>query len=121
MLALAVMPVAFVVGARNGQLSGVAFAWVLAYPLVTLPSYRFLFRRLSIQPAAYLGALVRPAVGAAMTGAAILAGRGLVASNPNAVVRLAVATVAAGLGYGAFLWWQRERVAMIMRVARGRA
>jgi O-antigen/teichoic acid export membrane protein len=59
-MAVAIMPATFYVGSRWGA-SGIAWGWVIAYPLVALPLYARAFRRISMPIRTYLGA-IRPAL-----------------------------------------------------------
>lgn len=60
-LAALVMPVAFIVGVKWG-LAGIAVAWAVVYPLVSIPVYRIVMRTLEIKISMLLGA-VAPAIG----------------------------------------------------------
>ena len=51
-----VMPLAFLIGARWGT-SGVAAAWLVAYPVVALPLFRAVFKRIEMGVPQYLRAL----------------------------------------------------------------
>ena len=57
---LFLMPAAFYLGANWGPV-GIAYGWVIAYPLLVTPLYRRVFHRLSITGVTYLGWL-RPAI-----------------------------------------------------------
>jgi PST family polysaccharide transporter len=58
--AAVVMPVAFYLGSRWGP-SGIAWGWIVVYPLVALPLYARAFRKIGMPVRAYLAA-VRPAL-----------------------------------------------------------
>lgn len=58
--ALVVLPVAFYIGSFHGTV-GVAWGWVLAYPLIALPLYRKTFQAIDMKLGEYLRA-VRPAL-----------------------------------------------------------
>jgi PST family polysaccharide transporter len=58
--ALVVLTVAFYIGSFHGTV-GVAWAWVLAYPLIALPLYRKTFQAIDMKISEYLRAL-RPAL-----------------------------------------------------------
>lgn len=55
-MAMVVMPAAFYVGSRWGA-SGIAWGWVIAYPLVALPLYIRAFRRIGMPVRDYMGAI----------------------------------------------------------------
>ena len=59
LLALAVLPVAFWLGSHWGT-EGIAWGWVLAYPIVAIPLYRRTFQTIGMKAGEYLRAL-RPA------------------------------------------------------------
>ena len=60
LLALAVLPVAFWLGSHWGT-EGIAWGWVLAYPIVAIPLYRRTFQTIGMKAGEYLRAL-RPAL-----------------------------------------------------------
>ena len=79
-LGAVVMPVAFLIGSRWGT-AGIAGAWIVAYPFVTVPLYWAVFRRIEMPVASYLKGLW-PAVSssALMAGAVWAAGTVIPAS-----------------------------------------
>jgi O-antigen/teichoic acid export membrane protein len=58
--AAVLMPTAFYLGSRWGP-SGIAWSWIVAYPLVALPLYVKTFRKIGMPVRKYLGA-IRPAL-----------------------------------------------------------
>lgn len=76
-LAAVVLPILFLIGTRFGA-PGVAAVWIVAYPVVVIPTYRIAFRVLELSPAAYFRNLW-PAVSSTlvMAGAVLLARWGL--------------------------------------------
>ncbi len=54
--AMIILPISFYVGSRWGTV-GIAAGWVLIYPLVQLPLFFRIFRRINLPPFKYLGAL----------------------------------------------------------------
>jgi PST family polysaccharide transporter len=70
MLALGIMPIAFIVGSHWG-LVGVAMAWLIAYPFTQAPMYVRLHHRIQLTAAAYLQSLW-PAVSAVLLMAAVV-------------------------------------------------
>jgi len=58
--ALVILPIAFYIGSYHGTV-GVAWGWVLAYPLIALPLYRKTFQAIDMKTGEYLRAL-RPAL-----------------------------------------------------------
>lgn len=71
-LAVVLMPTAFYFGSRWGPV-GIAWGWILAYPLIALPLYVRTFRKIGMSVRQYLVAL-RPAVDASV---AMILGVGL--------------------------------------------
>jgi len=117
-LAAMTLPTAFYVGAQWG-LEGVAWSWVIAFPLVNVPSMVIAFRTIRIGVWAWLDALW-PALAAclAMSGAVLALRAVLPGALPlPATAVLGVAT--GGLVYTAVLWWFfRRRVSAILDFAR---
>jgi O-antigen/teichoic acid export membrane protein len=60
MMAVLLLPAAFFVGSRWGTV-GIAWAWIIVYPLIALPLYQRAFRRIEMPVREYIGA-VRPAL-----------------------------------------------------------
>ena len=58
--AAVLMPIAFYLGSRWGP-AGIAWGWIVAYPLVALPLYVRTFRKIGMSVQKYLGA-IRPAL-----------------------------------------------------------
>ncbi len=70
-MAALLMPIAFFVGARWGII-GIAYGWLLMYPIVFLVTAWRTCRQVSLSLAAYFGALLRPlAAGIALYGAVL--------------------------------------------------
>lgn len=63
-MAVVLMPTAFYFGSRWGS-AGIAWGWILAYPLVVLPLYVRTFRKIGMSVWKYLDAL-RPALDASL-------------------------------------------------------
>jgi O-antigen/teichoic acid export membrane protein len=61
-LKLAVLPAAFYIGSRWGG-AGIAAAWVITYPFLTLPLYWWTLRAIELSPCEYLRAFRPAAVG----------------------------------------------------------
>jgi PST family polysaccharide transporter len=93
-----ILPVAFLVGARWGT-SGVAMAWVLAYPLVAIPLCIVVFRRIGL-PRREAIAAIWPAVSSAalMVPVVLLVRYGLGDQVP-AAARLALQVLAGAATY----------------------
>lgn len=93
-LAVLVMPAAFLIGAHWG-VEGVALAWVLAFPVVTAPLFRYVFKQLDMTLLEYLRGLRLPLLSSAIMGVSVLTLR-LAATGAPAALRLGAA-VAVGV------------------------
>jgi PST family polysaccharide transporter len=111
-----VMPVSFYVGTYWG-LTGVAFAWVVAYPAVTIPMYRRVFERLELPARDYLASIAPALCCAALMAVAALAFRTALGNDLTPPVRLTGTVGAGGVVYLAsmvfifrerFLTWLTE-------------
>jgi len=118
------LPIAFYLGAQGG-LPGVAWSWVIAFPLVNVPAFIISFRTIRIGIGAWLNA-IWPALSAclAMCGA-VLALRGVLPEALPAPVQAAYSVAAGALVYVAVLWWffRRRVLAVVdfLRLIRSRA
>jgi O-antigen/teichoic acid export membrane protein len=123
-LTAVLLPVAFYIGAQEG-LPGVAWAWVIAFPLVNVPAFVIAFRTIRIGIGAWVGA-IWPALSAclAMYGA-VLALRGALPNAMPAPAQAAFSVAVSGLVYAAVLWWcfRRRVLAVVdfLRLIRSRA
>jgi teichuronic acid exporter len=70
-LAALILPLLFLFGTRWG-VAGVAFVWIVAYPIVVFPIYRLVFRILDITPRMYARNLWPAASGTALMAIAVL-------------------------------------------------
>lgn len=113
------MPAAFVLGARWGT-TGIAAAWLLVYPVLSLPYYQRTFERLDLTAGRYMQALRLPLAGTVvMAGMVLLVGRVLPDATPLAV-RLAVKVFVGGVVYVVLVIWpQRERLQTLVKLVRG--
>lgn len=102
MVAAVVMPTGFWIGARWG-LAGVAWAWVLAFPVITVPVFARAFRLLSLSPSAYAKAVKVPLLSSlAMAGA--LAVFRFAAAELYPAARFGLAVVIGAMVYGGSLY-----------------
>lgn len=98
-LAATLLPAGFYVGTRWG-LSGIAWVWVIGFPLVNLPAFVIAFRAIGINGWQWLNAFVPALVGCAAMVGAVLATRAVL----PATLPLPIYTVACvGLGIMAYL------------------
>jgi O-antigen/teichoic acid export membrane protein len=118
--ALVVLPIAFFVGSHWGT-GGIAWAWVIAYPIVVVPLYRKTFRAIGMPLREYLRAL-RPALeGVLAMTAAVLAVKWLF--HPARIVPLLIAEIIIGTAaYAAMLLlFHRRRVMAFTGFIKGSA
>lgn len=121
LIALGIVVPSFIVGATIGGTSGVALAWVVTLPALTLFTYlRYLGATFGLSLGSYFGAL-RPAVGATLVmAAAVLALRFALRDGTVPLAWELVATVAIGVvSYGGVVWaLHRNKLAEVVRLLR---
>jgi O-antigen/teichoic acid export membrane protein len=109
-LAAAGMPVCFLVGAQWG-LPGIAWAWVVGFPLFGLPSFVIAFRTIAIGGWDWLRIVHAPLVGCmTMVAAVALVRASLPPGLPAAVVAFASVTAGAAVYTATLLLFFRSRV-----------
>jgi O-antigen/teichoic acid export membrane protein len=116
--ALVLLPIAFYIGSRWGT-TGIAWGWVVAYPIVALPLYRKTFKTIEMKIGEYLKAL-RPALdGTLVMVAAVLLLKWAALANLPLIARL-VSEIAAGASAycGSLLLFHRERMLTFLRMAK---
>lgn len=122
LIALVVLVPLFIIGARTGGTSGVAWAWVCAFPLLSGFTYlRSLRKSIDLSLRSYLGAL-RPALGATavMATVVILTRRAITGSVPPAW-ELVVLVLAGALSYGGVVFaLHRSRLRAVVALLRSR-
>ena len=117
-LAAVGMPISFYIGVRWG-LDGIAWAWVIAFPLLNVPALAIAFRTIGIGFWEWLDALW-PALAAclAMAGA-VLALRAVIPATLPLSVYTALNVATGALVYAAVLWlFYRHRVSAILHIVR---
>ena len=115
--ALVILPIAFYVGSHWGNV-GIAWGWVLAYPIVAVPLYRETFRTVEMPLKEYVLSLRPPIEGSiAMTIAVVLLRQALPANQPL-ILRLIVEIAGGAAAYmGTLLLLHRERMLTFLRLA----
>jgi O-antigen/teichoic acid export membrane protein len=113
-----VMPIAFLIGSRWGA-SGIAAAWVVAYPPMMAPIYYKAFRKTETRVKEYFSA-VTPALSASVIMAAIILLTRMVAPvGSHSIMTLSLLVIAGILSYaGALFIFFRRRVARVVRAVR---
>lgn len=114
--ALVLMPVAFYIGSHWG-LAGIAFAWVVAYPLVAAPLYWKVFQTINMRTTEYIR-LIRPALDGSIAMALAV---GLIkwelSPTSRILVRLVLEILAGAIAYiGAILLLHRERASIFLNL-----
>lgn len=119
-LGAVVMPVAFVIGSRWGT-AGIAGAWIVAYPFVTVPLYWAVFRRIEMPVAAYLKGLWPAISSSALMAAAVLGAENLIPAGWHDGTRLAIKVAVGAATYGlAMVTIHSARVLEIRQLLRRR-
>jgi hypothetical protein len=113
-LAAGLMPVAFYIGAQEG-LEGVAWSWVIAFPLVNVPAFVIAFRTIGIGFWAWVNA-IWPALAACLAmSATVLVLRSVLPGTMPLAAHAAIGVAIGGVVYAAVLWWFfRRRVLAIV-------
>lgn len=119
LLALIVLPVAFYIGSYRG-IVGIAWAWVVAYPIVVLPLYRKTFRTIGMKTGEYLHALRPPIEGTLAMIAAVELVKYEMTGTKSLVVRLVVEVAVGALVYVMTLHLRhKERMQAFVHTVRG--
>ena len=115
--ALIILPAGFYIGSRWGT-SGIAWGWVVAYPLVALPLYWKTFKTIEMPVGEYLRAL-RPAIhGTLVMIAAVSLLKWELFQRGSSLLRLVLEIVTGAIAYSAtLLLLHRERVTTFVRSA----
>ena len=118
--ALVILPIAFYLGSHWGT-GGIAWAWVVAYPIVVVPLYRKTFATIQMKTSEYLRAIWPALEGVLVMSLAVLAVKwGAHSARP--FVLLSGEVAAGALAYAAtVLLLHRERVLAFISFARGLA
>ncbi|RPJ49288.1 MAG: lipopolysaccharide biosynthesis protein [Candidatus Latescibacterota bacterium] len=117
-LAAAVLPAGFLVGARWGT-TGIAASWVVLHPLVTLPVYWRVFRRIELPTRRYLRALW-PSTSAVLAMAiAVIGAKRIEGDSWHPAARLALeVAVGAAVYAGVLAAFHGERVRKLLGALR---
>lgn len=109
MIGALVLPACFVAGSHWGT-TGVALAWVVGYPVITIPFHvRTTFRIIELRPAAYFASMWPAASSTVVMAAAVLGVRSLLGSQASDVVRMSVSVAVGVVSYGGALWLIHRR------------
>jgi len=110
-----IMPCAFLLGSRWGT-TGIAAAWVVAYPLVMIPLYYRALEKTGLKLKEYLFVVI-PAINASvMMTAVVLLIRFLLKDRPHSLSGLLLLSICGALSYaGALFVFHRARVTSLIR------
>ncbi|MGB2635570.1 MAG: lipopolysaccharide biosynthesis protein [Candidatus Acidiferrum sp.] len=113
------MPFAFLIGSRWGT-TGIAAAWLLAYPIIITPVYYRTFQKTGTTAKEYLRILL-PSVNASIVMAIVLFGvRAIISIKLRALGALFLLTTIGSATYcGVLFVFYRERVGHLMRTIKG--
>lgn len=118
LLGVAVLLPMFIAGSYFG-LAGVACAWIIGYPLITLPMFRAVQRVTGLRLREYLEALRPPLVAATAMMVAVAAVRSLLPAEWPAGLHLGLAVAAGAVTYPAVLLvGYRDRLNSLRALAR---
>lgn len=111
-LAAVILPTGFYVGAQWG-LVGVAWAWVVAFPLANVPAFVIAFRAIGMTTRQWLGAMKAALVACALMVAVVLGLRAILPAGVALSIELGVSVAAGAAVYAAvlFLLFRRRVIA----------
>lgn len=117
-VALIVLPISFYIGSRWGT-AGIAVGWVVIYPLVELPLFSRIFRRINLPPSEYLGALWPALSGCVVMAISVAVLKSLSSEAWSLYVRLASEILTGIIAYGLVLiLLHRDYLRGILKFAR---
>jgi len=109
------MPCAFVIGSKWGT-TGIAAAWLLAYPIIIAPVYYRVFQKTNTTVREYVSVLV-PSINASIFMSIVVLGiRAVIPGNLSSMLGLLFLALGGSLAYCAALFaFYRQRVSHLMR------
>lgn len=118
-ITLCVMPIVFYVGSKWGPV-GIAYGWVAAYPILVIPQFARVFRRLSMGPRLYLQWISPALISTAMMAGVVLTVKSLAPETWPVGLRLALCVITGVLSYvGALLLFFRGTLNELRTSMRG--
>lgn len=118
LLALVLMPTAFVIGSRWGT-TGIAIAWIVAHPIVVFQVARHVFREIELSPFGYLRTLWPAAASCGLMAAAVFLLLRALPSDATMLTRLVAGSLTGAAVYtAALLLLFRDRVARFRKFTR---
>jgi teichuronic acid exporter len=117
--ALVLLPAAFFIGSRWGT-AGIAWGWILAYPIVVLPLYWRTFRRINIQLREYFATIRAPLNGCAAMAAIVVLLRWALDSRGLQVIRFGLEVLVGATAYVlTVIAFDRNRIAVFWGMIKG--
>jgi len=117
--ALVILPIAFYIGSYHGTV-GVAWGWVLAYPLIALPLYRKTFQAIDMKIAEYLRAVLPALEGSLAMVVCVEFLRATMPPTQTLVVRLGLEVATGALSYaGVLMLLHKKRMLMLIQALYG--
>lgn len=117
--AVIAMPIAFVFGSHWGT-TGIAAAWVIAYPPLTIPLYWRVFRKTEMRTNEYFSAIMPALSGSAVMALVVVLARFVSPFKPHSLPGLLFLVLAGALSYlGALLVFHYQRVRRVLRALKG--
>lgn len=117
LFALVILPPMFYAGARLGGVGGVAWGWIIGYPIAMFPAYREVFDVTGIRVREYLLSLWPAALGSGVMAVVVIAVAGLLPHDLPRVATLAIESGSGALTYALFmLVAERDRVQVLRRM-----
>jgi PST family polysaccharide transporter len=114
LLALAVLPPMFYLGGKLFGISGVAWAWIVGYPLVMIPPYRAVFRATGVTLIQYLSCLWPAMLGSAAMAAGVLLVGALLPPELSHLPALLIESATGAVIYAIVMFGlQRKRVLVL--------
>jgi teichuronic acid exporter len=118
LLGVVVLPIAFYIGSRWG-ITGIAWGWVVAYPIFAVPLYYKTFQAIGVRMHDYLQALFPSLTGMVFMIPCVVWVKHLLPPGQNLLARLILEVAVGIFTYVGALWlFHRERARMVLRIAR---
>ena len=110
-----IMPIAFLLGSRWGT-SGIAAAWVVAYPVIMIPLYYRALEKTGLKFKEYIFVIIPSLTASAIMAGIVLLLRLLLKDRPHSLSELLFLSVCGVLSYAAALFvFHRSRVTSLIR------
>lgn len=114
LLALVVLPPLFYLGGKTWGVAGVAWAWIVGYPVVMMPAFYQVFKITGIRTREYLETLGPAIIGTALMAIAVLLLQLLLSPGLGRITTLVLESSTGAVIYGLFLVVsQRHRVKVL--------